>query len=257
MRTRTWAIFIGVNIVVSALVMLAVLLVWQQLHPPESPLAPLPTPASTLPAVTGEAVPSLTPPPVPSPTAGGPLVYTIQEGDTLMAIARTYNVTIEDLMAANGLVDPNTLHVGQTLIIPLGPLPTPTTSLSGDITPEPTSATASLSTPLPTLTPSGPPVIEIGQVLGSGDLAAEVVVVRNRGGTASLEGWTLSDAGANTFTFPAITLFPDAQVCLHSATGSSTPTDLYWGRTAPAWTGGTLITLRDTAGNVVDTYVVP
>ena len=94
-------------------------------------------------------------------------------------------------------------------------------------------------------------------MLGSGNLAAEVVVVRNRGGATSLEGWTLSGAEGNTFTFPAITLFTDAHVHLHSAAGSSTPNDLYWGRVTPAWNGGALITLRDAAGNVVDTYIVP
>jgi len=81
--------------------------------------------------------------------------------------------------------------------------------------------------------------------------------VRNRGGVASLEGWTLSDAEGHTFTFPALTLFTDAQVRLHTAAGVSTPTDLYWGRDTPAWKGGILVTLRDTAGNVVDTYIVP
>jgi uncharacterized protein RhaS with RHS repeats len=100
-------------------------------------------------------------------------------------------------------------------------------------------------------------LVEIAQVLGSGDPAAEVVIVRNRGGGTSLEGWTLSNAEGDTFTFPAITLFADAQVRVHSAGGSSTPSDIHWGRAAPAWTGGTLITLRDAAGHVVDTYIVP
>jgi hypothetical protein len=83
------------------------------------------------------------------------------------------------------------------------------------------------------------------------------VVVRNRGGAVSLERWTLSDAEGNTFTFPAITLFADTQVRVHSTTGSSTPSDLYWGRATPAWNGGELITMRDPTGNVVDTYIVP
>jgi hypothetical protein len=84
-----------------------------------------------------------------------------------------------------------------------------------------------------------------------------VVTVRNRGGAISLEGWILSDAEDTTFTFPAITLFADAIVRVHSAAGTSTPSDLYWGRVAPAWSGGTLITLRDAGGHVVDTHIVP
>jgi len=243
MRTRTWAIVILVNVIVSATVMLAVLFLWDRVHTPATL-----TPAPTLP-VTEEAVRFPTALPLASATPPGPLLYAVQEGDTLGAIAQTYGVSVEDLMAANGLADPNVLHVGQTLIIPVGGLPTPS------LEPSPTAVAG--PTPLPTLTPSSPPVVEIGQVLGSGDLAAEVVVVRNRGGMASLEGWTLSDAEGNLFVFPALTLFTDAQVRVHSAAGSHTPTDLYWGRTAPAWSGGELITLRDAAGNVVDTYVVP
>ncbi|MEA3342209.1 MAG: lamin tail domain-containing protein, partial [Chloroflexota bacterium] len=108
-----------------------------------------------------------------------------------------------------------------------------------------------------TLTPSGPPLVEIGQVLGSGDATAEVVVVRNQGGMVSLKGWTLADAEGNTFTFPALTLFTDAKVRVHSTAGVSTPSDLYWGRVNPAWSGGELITLRDAAGEIVDTYIAP
>jgi murein DD-endopeptidase MepM/ murein hydrolase activator NlpD len=185
------------------------------------------------------------------------VLYTVQEGDTLGAIAQAYGVSIEDLMAANGLTDPNVLGVGQTLVIPTGPQSTPTTVPSTDASPEPSPTAASHSTALPTLTPAGPPLIEISQVLGSANLAAEVVIVRNRGGGTSLEGWTLSNAEGDTFTFPAITLFTNAQVRVHSAAGSSTPSDLYWGRATPAWTGGALITLRDAAGHVVDTYVAP
>ncbi len=81
--------------------------------------------------------------------------------------------------------------------------------------------------------------------------------MRNRGGAADLVRWTLSDAEGNTFVFPAVTLFTDAEIHIHSTTGNPTPNDLYWGRLVPAWDGGELITLRDAAGNVVDTYIVP
>jgi LysM repeat protein len=258
MRARTWFTFIVVNIIVSAMTMLTILFIWDRVHgPAPTPSTPVTTSTLTLP-VTGEASSPPTAQPVASPsTLSGPLLYTIQEGDTLMAIAQAYGVSIEDLIAANNLTNPNVLHVGQTLVIPLGgPSALPTVS-SVEASLEPSATVMLLPTPLPTLTPSGPPLVEIGQVLGSGDLANEVVVVRNRGGSASLEGWTLSDAEGNIFIFPAVTLFTDAQVRVHSTAGSPVPSDLYWGRTAPAWSGGELITLRDTVGNVVDTYIVP
>lgn len=46
------------------------------------------------------------------------LVYTVRPGDTLSEIALRYGVTIEALMAANDLRNPNRIVVGQDLIIP-------------------------------------------------------------------------------------------------------------------------------------------
>ncbi|MEE8389357.1 MAG: LysM peptidoglycan-binding domain-containing protein [Anaerolineae bacterium] len=250
MRTRTWVIFIGVNVIVSAVVMLTVLFAWDRIRN-----SPTLTPASALLSTQDAASPPSTLA-VSSPSPPEPLQYTVQEGDTLGAIAQTYDISMEDLMAANEITDPNLLQIGQTLIIPSAPLTSPTTDPSVETSPEP-ATTGSSPTPLPTLTPSGSPLIEISQVLGAGNLATEVVVMGNQGGADSLEGWTLSDAEGNTFTFPAITLFPDAQMRLHSIPGRSTPSDLYWGREAPAWNEGELITLRDRTGNVVDTYIVP
>lgn len=48
--------------------------------------------------------------------APGP--YTVQPGDTLSAIAVTYGVSINDLMAANGISDANRIFPGQQLRIP-------------------------------------------------------------------------------------------------------------------------------------------
>ncbi len=253
MRARTWAIIILVNVIISAAVILTVLFLWERTQTSNLPIS---TPSLTLPG-TEEAASTPIASPVTSPTPLGPLLYTVQEGDTLGAIAQTYGVSVEDLIAANGLTDPDVLQVGQTLIIPGVSPPTPTTGPSTEASLEPSPTAVPLPTSLPTLTPSGPPLVEIGQVLGSGDLVAEMVVVRNRGGAARLEGWTLSDAEGNSFTFPTLTLFTDAEVHVHSAAGSSTPTDLYWGRAVPAWNGGELIALRDATGSTVDTYIVP
>jgi len=250
MYERTWTVFI-----VSAAVMLIVSLLGGCARLFSTPTA---TVVPTRPPVaTEEALDVPTALPVVSLTSTGPLLYTIQEGDTLGAIAQAFGVSVEDLIAVNGLANPDVLSVGQTLIVPVGDLYVPPADLLTETPLEPSPTALLLSTLLPALTPSGPPLVEIGQVLGSGDLAAEVVVVRNRGGAVSLEGWTLADAQGNIFTFPSFIVFTDAQVRVHSTAGSSTPRDLYWGRANPAWNGGELITLRDAAGDVVDTYIVP
>jgi len=74
---------------------------------------------------------------VPTPLAGQPLVtptpdkprdlptprleaeqYVVQSGDTLGSIAARFSVSVEALMAANGLTDADMLYVGSTLNIP-------------------------------------------------------------------------------------------------------------------------------------------
>jgi LysM repeat protein len=76
----------------------------------------------------------LTNTPMPSPTSSG-ITYTVKEGDTLGAIAATYGTTVEAIVKANNLADPNVLSIGQVLIIPspeAGP-----TSAAGTQTPAP------------------------------------------------------------------------------------------------------------------------
>ena len=53
----------------------------------------------------------------PVPTVR-PDVYTVVDGDTLSAIAERFNTTVEALVAANNLADPDTLDLGQQLKIP-------------------------------------------------------------------------------------------------------------------------------------------
>ncbi len=54
--------------------------------------------------------------PVSAQTSGP--VYVVQPDDTLYSIAARFNVSIDELMAANNINDPNVLGVGQQLVIP-------------------------------------------------------------------------------------------------------------------------------------------
>jgi LysM repeat protein len=252
MRTRTWAIFIIANIIVTTLVVLIILYIWERRQgsvPPSATSSPETPAAADTPSVP-------TGPPTSSPSPTQPTTqYTVQAGDTLGGIAQAYDISIEDLMALNGIDDPNLLQIGQILVIPVS-RPILTLSSPEAATPEATPDTLPHA-PLPTLTVSGPPLVEIAQVVGAGELANEVAVVRNLGGAVNLENWILSDAEGNAFAFPMITLFADGQMRIHSIPGRSTPSDLYWGRDSTAWDNGELITLSDSAGDVVDTYIVP
>jgi LysM repeat protein len=55
------------------------------------------------------------------PTApAGTVSHTVRSGESLFVIAQRYGVTIQDIVNANELADPNRLSVGQVLIIPQG-----------------------------------------------------------------------------------------------------------------------------------------
>lgn len=243
----------AVIILANLIILSAGLLLWGcASEPPEPTAAPSPTPYST-PIVEATQPES----PIPTPTIAppqAPQTYTVKDGDTLGAIALAYDVSVADLIVANELANPDVLYVGQELIIPIGGLPTPSPPPADEPPPTTGPVQETASPPIPTT--SSPARVEIVQVSGSGDLTAEVVVIRNHGGAVNLEGWTLTDNEGDVFNFPALTLFGDAETHLHTTTGVDTPHDLHWGRAEPAWNGGDLLVLRDTDGDVVDTYIV-
>jgi LysM repeat protein len=82
------------------------------------------------------ALPTATRPntPTPSPT---PIIHVVQSGETLIAIALQYGVTVPALQSANGIDDPASLQVNQALIIPVGEESRADTSDLGGPTPTP------------------------------------------------------------------------------------------------------------------------
>ncbi len=65
---------------------------------------------------------------IPSPTPSG--MYVIKAGDTLSAIATDFGSTVEEIMTLNNITNPETIQVGQTIIVPSlidrTPIPAPT-----------------------------------------------------------------------------------------------------------------------------------
>ncbi|NPV08836.1 MAG: LysM peptidoglycan-binding domain-containing protein [Anaerolineae bacterium] len=91
---------------------------------PPPTIEPTPTaePTATAtpePTATPSPTPRPTPTPTPPPTATPvPITYTVEAGDTLSAIARAQDVSLQALIEANDIEDPNRIRVGQVLIIP-------------------------------------------------------------------------------------------------------------------------------------------
>jgi 3D (Asp-Asp-Asp) domain-containing protein len=46
------------------------------------------------------------------------LIYEVRSGDTLYRIARSFDITVQSLMDANGIDDPRMLQIGQQVVIP-------------------------------------------------------------------------------------------------------------------------------------------
>jgi LysM repeat protein len=62
------------------------------------------------------------------------VVYVVQAGDTLGAIAKEFGVTVEALQEVNAISDPNRLQIDQELVIPQGQVEATVTSTSASPT---------------------------------------------------------------------------------------------------------------------------
>jgi len=72
---------------------------------------------SPSPTVTGSSTPTPTFMNLPTPT---PILYTVVLNDNLISIARNFNITLEELLAANPTIGTQALAVGTVLTIPSG-----------------------------------------------------------------------------------------------------------------------------------------
>ena len=138
--------------------------VGQVLEIPGVPTAPPPPTAAP-----GQPTPTPPTPPQPPPQQQ---TYVVQPGDNLTRIAQRFNTTVQAIVQANNIVNPNLIYVGQVLIIPgAGPGPAPTTPPPG---------------PTPGVTPTPPPV-------GSFEFGGQTQTFAN--------SQQMSDAGMNWVKF--------------------------------------------------------
>lgn len=83
---------------------------------------------------------------IPTPTPQG--LYIVKPGDTLSRIADEHQTTVDEIMAANNLSDPNLIEVGQRLTIPSGEPAADATS-EPPATAEQPAETSAAATPAP------------------------------------------------------------------------------------------------------------
>ena len=100
--------------------------------------------------------------------------------------------------------------------------------------------------------------IEIVSVIGAGTLNAEWVVVSYKGDDQiNLANWQLRDSDRHVFVFPQLVLHKNGAVQIHTASGTNTVIDLYWGQSDPVWESGEEAQLYDPSGNLRAKYKVP
>jgi len=250
--------YLLINILVSACTTLVVLFVWDRTQAPTS-LFTRRTPApvaqvSSSPPVTLEAAPTsanlnnaATPTQIQNVE-----VYQVQFGDSLGSIALDFDVSIEELLALNQILDPNSLPVGMVLYIPVEPEATPTSSV-----PTPT-LTNIPGSPVPTTGPQVAAGVTINGVIGIGNLSSEhVFLTRTGDGELSLAGWQLLDEDGNVYIFPQLILYKDGGINVWTASGSPTVVDLYWGLGNPVWEPGERVILRDPQGRERTAFTIP
>ena len=115
---------------------------------------------STITISATETAASATPLPTVTPIT---VQHEVKEGETLGEIAKAYNVTVEAIVSANNLPNPDRISVGQLLAIPVAGTvpPTPTeepTAIPPTNTPKPKPPTSTPTPKPPTPTPTPVPV---------------------------------------------------------------------------------------------------
>ncbi|NIM96104.1 MAG: LysM peptidoglycan-binding domain-containing protein [Anaerolineales bacterium] len=233
--------YLGLNIAISVGAMLLVLFFWtRRPSPPELS----PTPTGNIADAIATLMPTVTPTLPPSPT---PHVYEVKPGDTLYDISLELDISMDALMAANGISNADALSVGQIIIIP-----PPEWVDRFEETQEDLAAGVEV-TPSPEVEL---PRVEINSVNGVGDVDVERITLLNNGGPAYMRGWRLEDDKGNVYIFPTFTLYSGA-VNLNIRSGVDTSIDLFWGLDESILEPGNVLTLYDASRMVVATFRIP
>jgi LysM repeat protein len=123
--------------------------------PPSATTGVMTSTATFTPVPTRAATATFTPTPPATPTIPPPIQYTVQEGDTLLALAQRFDVSVEAIKAANPDLEGDFIVAGQNIVIPRP-------------TPGPTAA------PGETLTPTEPAVVTVEHTVQAGETLSDI-----------------------------------------------------------------------------------
>lgn len=237
MNRRILIFIILINMFVSLAISVTVVWLAEQRQPsleelvvrftPPPPLVLVATPtAADRQASQQEVVPQTSSAATPAqPDTGETEIYEVEPGDTLLLIAGRFGITLDELMQANNLTDPDFVFSGQRLVIPVS---------QTDIRASVGNSSIATSNALQL------------RIENAGDLATEAVQVVNDSDIAvNLQGWTISRDGGPIYTFGSVPLFPGSGIRLYTGNGQDNSLNRYWGLSAPVWADSSTAILRN------------
>lgn len=266
MDRRHLIFLIGINAFVSLIIALLVAWLVELRRPdPEQLAAVLPvsppgySASSPDLAVPSEQLPANVPTPpaiVQSEQRPSGEVYVVQSGDSLSSIATRYNTSIDAILEANQLDNPDFVFVGQRLIVPLNV--SSSSGASGGAANNQTDGSTASTAPAESPASDSLATLRITQIEGRGDLENEAIQIVNESDLAlNLQGWTLGYEGGPIYTFGNFPIFPGGSVKLFSRSGTDTTVNLFWGQADAVWQPNVEARLVNSQGQLVHQYRIP
>lgn len=272
MSRRYLAFIIGINAVVSLTITLLAIWLVELRRPDPEQLAAITTPRPQV-ILASTPLPATTPVPSQSdsqtssadaaPTPTSPAVqvgdaYIVQSGDSISGIATRYGVSVNELLEANNLENPDFVFVGQRLFLPLGAQEIPQPSVEQPTQTDAGNQSDAQSSQNVAQPNSQEPGLKITEVQGQGNVDGEFVLIVNDGGAAlNLQGWQIDVEGGPSYQFGNFPIFPGGSVRLHSGSGRDSSIDLYWDQEQPVLESGRAVRLADREGQIVNQYPIP
>lgn len=153
------------------------------------------TVTETPPLASPTQLPTDTPVPPTATPETATTVHTVRRGETLSQIAADYGVTVQDLMRANALSDPNRIITGQKLVIPgpgqSSPAATPGSQPTQTPKPNPPAKTPTRKPPAATPTPV------VNRLQFTAELIWDPMVAPNCAGPSISKESLIRDASGN------------------------------------------------------------